>query len=121
MPDGGSDDILTRAIGRVRALEMMLLGQKYPAEKALESGQITRLVNDGAVDATAAALAAEIAAGPAFSLPAIRRAAWPAHESSFSDQLREDRAQQRLATRMEDFVEGVMAFRERRKPKFGGK
>ena len=121
VPDGGSAYILTRAIGRVRAMEMMLLGQKYPAEKAYETGLITRLVEDEAVDATAAALAAELAAGPAFSLRGIRRATWAAYEMPFSEQLKEERAQQRLATRTDDFVEGVKAFRERRKPVFTGK
>jgi 2-(1,2-epoxy-1,2-dihydrophenyl)acetyl-CoA isomerase len=120
VPDGGSAYILTHAIGRVRAMEMMLLGQKYPAQKALESGLITRLVEDEEVDSTAAALAAELAAGPAFSLRGIRRAAWAAYETSLSEQLRHERAQQQIATRTNDFVEGVMAFRERRKPKFTG-
>jgi len=121
VPDGGSAYILTRAIGRVRALEMMLLGQKYPAEKAYESGLITRLVEDDAVDDTAAALAADLAAGPGFSLRGIRQAAWAAYESSLSEQLKAERDLQRTATRTDDFVEGVRAFRERRKPKFTGK
>jgi 2-(1,2-epoxy-1,2-dihydrophenyl)acetyl-CoA isomerase len=120
VPDGGSAYILTRAIGRVRAMEMMLLGQKYPAQKALESGLITRLVEDEEVDSTAAALAAELAAGPAFALRGIRRAAWAAYETSLSEQLRQERAQQQIACRTNDFVEGVMAFRQRRKPKFTG-
>jgi 2-(1,2-epoxy-1,2-dihydrophenyl)acetyl-CoA isomerase len=120
VPDGGSAYILTHAIGRVRAMEMMLLGQKYPAQKALESGLITRLVEDDEVDSTAAALAAELAAGPAVSLRGIRRAAWAAYETSFSEQLNHERAQQRIATRTNDFVEGVKAFRARRKPNFTG-
>jgi len=121
VPDGGSAYILTRAIGRVRALEMMLLGQKYPAEKAYETGLITRLVEDDAVEATAAALAADLAAGPGFSLRGIRHAAWAAYERSFSEQLQTERELQRTATRTDDFVEGVKAFRERRKPRFTGK
>jgi 2-(1,2-epoxy-1,2-dihydrophenyl)acetyl-CoA isomerase len=121
VPDGGSAHILTHAVGRVRAMEIMLLGQKYPAEKAYETGLITRLVEDDAVDATAAALAAELAAGPAFSLAGIRRACWAALETPLSAQLKSERELQRTATRTDDFVEGVRAFRERRKPNFTGK
>lgn len=121
VPDGGSAHILTHAIGRVRAMEMMLLGQKYPAQKAYETGLVTRLVEDDEVDSTAEALAAELASGPAFSLAGIRRAAWAALETPLSAQLTHERAQQRIATRTDDFVEGVMAFRERRKPVFKGK
>lgn len=118
VPDGGSAHILTHSIGRVRAMEMMLLGQKYSALKAYETGLITRLVEDDEVDATAASLATELAAGPKFSLAGIRRASWAALETPFSVQLNQERAMQRLATRTEDFVEGVKAFRERRKPIF---
>jgi 2-(1,2-epoxy-1,2-dihydrophenyl)acetyl-CoA isomerase len=121
VPDGGSAHLLTHAVGRVRAMEIMLLGQKYPAEKAYAAGLITRLVEDDEVDSTAAALAADLAAGPSFSLAGIRRACWAALETPLTAQLTAERALQRTATRTDDFIEGVKAFRERRKPQFTGK
>ena len=46
MPDGGSSWLLTRAVGRVRAMEMMLLGERLYGPQALEWGLVTRVVPD---------------------------------------------------------------------------
>ena len=74
VPDGGAAYLLTRTVGRVRAMELMLLGEKLPAGKALDWGLITRVVADDAVDAHAHRIAAELAAGPRLALAMIRRA-----------------------------------------------
>ena len=47
VPDGGSSYLLPRSIGRARAMEMMLLGERLPAKKAEEWGLINRCVPDG--------------------------------------------------------------------------
>ena len=57
VPDGGATWLLTRAVGRVRAMEMMLLAEKIPAPQAFDWGLVTRLVDDGAVEETAQAMA----------------------------------------------------------------
>ncbi|MET0375174.1 MAG: enoyl-CoA hydratase-related protein, partial [Rhizorhabdus sp.] len=62
--DGGASYFLTRAIGRVRAMEMMLLGKKLPAATALEWGLINRVVPEEDVDAAGLALAQQLAEGP---------------------------------------------------------
>ena len=46
VPDGAAPYLLTRAIGRIKAMEIMLLGERYPAEKAYADGLVTRLVED---------------------------------------------------------------------------
>lgn len=121
IPDGGSPYILAKAIGRVRAMEMMLLGERYPAERAFADGLITRLVDDDALDETALDIARRLAAGPTKALSMIRRSAWAALDSSLEDQLARERALQRDAGRTEDMIEGVMAFFEKRPAKFSGK
>ncbi|WP_075219243.1 enoyl-CoA hydratase-related protein [Acuticoccus yangtzensis] len=119
VPDGGASVMLTRAVGRVRAMEMMLLAEKLPAETAHEWGLVTRLVDDGDVEPVALDIAARLAAGPRLALRLIRRAAWAASESTFEETLQREAAWQSEAGRHPDFAEGVAAFRAKRPPAFG--
>ncbi len=118
--DGGAAYLMARAIGRVRTMELMLLGERYPAERAFADGLITRLVEDDAVDDTALALAEKLANGP-MSLKYIRKQAWAALDHDFSEYLDIEREFQRTASRSDDFVEGVMSFLQKRPPEFKGR
>ena len=84
VPDGGAAYLLSRAIGRVRALEMMLLGEKLPARKAFKWGLVTRLVADEDLEQTAMQLATQLAHGPR-CIGMIRQAAWDALDLSLRD------------------------------------
>ncbi len=119
VPDGGASWLLTQAVGRVRAMEMMLLADKIPAEKAHEWGLVTRLTDDDKTEDEAMALARRLAAGPSRALGLIRRNTWLAAESTFAQALQAEREGQREAGRHPDFAEGVAAFREKRPAKFG--
>lgn len=119
VPDGGSTYLLTRAVGRPRAMEMMLLGEKLPAAQALGWGLINRVVADEKVEETAFALARTLASGPRRALGLIRRAAWVATDTDFATALRTERELQREAGRDPDFREGVRAFLEKRPARFG--
>jgi len=121
VPDGGSAYLLARSIGRVRAMELMLLGERYPADKAYEAGLVSRLVEDEEVDAAAQELARRLAAGPTRTLALIRQAAWAALDASLDEQLERERHLQRDAGRTDDFVEGVQAFVEKRPARFTAK
>ena len=120
VPDGGATWLLTQAVGRVRAMEMMLLAEKIPAPQALEWGLITRVVDDGEVETTATALATRLAQGPSQAYRLIRQAAWRAADSSFSDALSTERQLQKQAGCSEDFAEGLAAFLEKRPARFAG-
>lgn len=117
VPDGGSSYLLARAIGRVRAMEMMLLGERLSAAKALNWGLITRVVEEEAVDDAAFNIAAELARGPK-SLGALKRNAWLALDTPLQTQLEHERHGQREAGRTEDFVEGITAYLEKRPARF---
>ena len=119
-PDGGSSWLLSRAVGRVRAMEMMLLGERLYGPRALEWGLVTRVVADDEVEATAMTMARDLAAGPR-SLGIIKRVAWAAADASLEEALIGERMGQREACRSEDFVEGVTAFAAKRKPDFKGR
>lgn len=118
--DGGASYFLTRAIGRVRAMEMMLLGKKLPAATALEWGLINRVVPDDQVDDAALELAQQLAQGPR-SLGIIKKLAWATLDASFETSLSNERVAQRDSGRTDDFIEGVAAFREKRPAAFKGK
>ncbi len=119
VPDGGSTWLLTRAVGRPRAMEMMLLGEKVPARQALDWGMINRVTADDKVEETAFALARALASGPSRALGLIRRAAWIATETDFRTALATERESQREAGRDPDFREGVQAFLDKRPARFG--
>lgn len=121
VPDGGATHILVRALGRVRAMQMMLLAEPLPAATALEWGLINRVVPDESLQGEALALAAKLAQGPSVALGLIRRAAWDAEDADWETALRTEREMQLVAGQTEDFMEGVAAFNEKRKAKFSGR
>lgn len=120
VPDGGATWLLSQAVGRVRAMQMMLLGEKVDAHKALDWGLASRVVPEPDLDAEAMKLAKGLARGPR-SLGLIKRMAWDALDGSFETALQAERVGQREAGRTEDFLEGVSAFVEKRKPAFKGR
>src|SRR5574338_535176 len=120
VPDGSSTYHLPRMIGRARAMEMMLMGERIPAKTALEWGLINRCVPDADLLPTAKALAGELAKGPTKTLGMIRRLAWASLDNTWSEQLQAERQAQRVAGRTEDFREGVQAFFQKREANFKG-
>lgn len=120
VPDGGATYHLPRMVGRARAMEMMMLGDKLPAQKALEWGLINRCTPDGELMSTALKLAHELADGPTLALGLIRQLGWASLDSDWRTQLQAERQAQRQAGRSEDFVEGVQAFAQKRPAKFKG-
>lgn len=120
IPDAGATWLLPRLAGRARALEMMLLGERIPAEQALEWGMIARVVDDAELEAEAAALAARLAQGPTRALGMIRRLARDSAHLSLSEALAAERVAQRDAGRTDDFKRAVLAFLQKQKPEFRG-
>jgi len=120
VPDGGSTYLLPRLIGKARAMEMALLGERLPAAKALEWGLINRCVPDADLMPTALSLAHELATGPA-SLGLIRQIMNASLDADWTTQLHRERTSQRVAGFTEDFAEGVTAFLQKRPAVFKGR
>jgi 2-(1,2-epoxy-1,2-dihydrophenyl)acetyl-CoA isomerase len=120
VPDGGASWMLPRLIGKARATEMMLLGERVPAAKALDWGMIHKVVADDALEAEAFALAERLAAGPTVALGLIRRGLGYALEVDYATAMQREAENQRTARGSADSMEGGMAFLQKRKPAFRG-
>lgn len=119
VPDGGSTHLLARTIGRPRAMEMMLLGEKIPAATALQWGLVNRVVPDDALEAEALALAQRLANGPR-SLALTRAMVWHAIDADWQSALATERREQKIAGHSADAAEGIAAFLQKRKAAFIG-
>ena len=120
VPDAGSTFILPRLIGNARARAMMMLGEKVPAETALEWGMIHSVVTDDKLMETATALAGKLANGPTKTLASIRKLMASSTGNSFAEQLQAEAMAQRAAGQSPDCVEGVTAFLQKRPANFSG-
>lgn len=121
IPDAGATWLLPRLVGRARAIEMMMLGDRIPAEQALEWGMISRVVEDEHLASEAAALATRLAQGPTVALGLIRKLARDSGQLGLAEALAAERAAQREAGATEDFRSGVAAFLYKRQPRFEGR
>jgi 2-(1,2-epoxy-1,2-dihydrophenyl)acetyl-CoA isomerase len=120
VPDGGSTFLVPVAAGKARALEMALLGEPLPAERALEWGLINRVVPDGELMAEARGLAERLAQGPTRSYANSKRALNNSFLKIMDEQLDLEADIQGEMVKTSDFIEGVSAFVEKRDPRFTG-
>jgi 2-(1,2-epoxy-1,2-dihydrophenyl)acetyl-CoA isomerase len=120
VPDGGSTFLVPVAAGKARALEMALLGEPLPAERALEWGLINRVVPDGELMGEARALAQSLAQGPTRSYANSKRALNNSFLKIMDEQLDLEADIQGEMVKTSDFIEGVSAFVEKREARFKG-
>jgi 2-(1,2-epoxy-1,2-dihydrophenyl)acetyl-CoA isomerase len=120
VPDGGSTFLVPVAAGKARALEMALLGEPLPAERALEWGLINRVVRDGELMGEARALAQSLAQGPTRSYANSKRALNNSFLKIMDEQLDLEADIQGEMVKTSDFIEGVSAFVEKRDARFTG-
>jgi 2-(1,2-epoxy-1,2-dihydrophenyl)acetyl-CoA isomerase len=120
-PDGGSSLFVPARVGMARAAELSMLGERMPAARALEWGLVNRVVADDQLREQAAALAARLAHGPTRSYAAGKRQMNNWLFARMDEQLElEARIQQEMVD-SEDFVEGAMAFVQKRPAHFKGR
>src|SRR5712671_7290899 len=118
--DGGNTWFLPRMVGMRRAQQLFLLNRRLTAQEALEFGLVSRLAPDDAVEAEAAALAANLAVGPTRAYGAVRRMLRQSFETGLSDQLEAEKESIVAASRSDDAREGIAAFVAKRRPQFRG-
>jgi 2-(1,2-epoxy-1,2-dihydrophenyl)acetyl-CoA isomerase len=120
VPDGGASWMLPRMIGKARATEMMMLGEKISGEKAADWGMIYKCVEDDVLQAEARTLALRLANGPTIAYAVMRKNILTAMENSYAEQLLAEAEGQRIAGSTADAKEGALAFVEKRKAEFKG-
>jgi 2-(1,2-epoxy-1,2-dihydrophenyl)acetyl-CoA isomerase len=120
VPDGGSSLFLPTRIGMARASELSMLGERLPAAKALEWGLINRVVADEQLEQEVAALAARMAAGPTRSYAGSKRQLNNWLYARMEEQLELEATIQQEMAGSDDFVEGAMAFVQKRPARFTG-
>jgi 2-(1,2-epoxy-1,2-dihydrophenyl)acetyl-CoA isomerase len=120
MPDGGSTALVPPAVGKARAFQMALLGERVPAPQALDWGLVNWVHPDDRLLDEAEALAGKLAAGPTRSYASSKQALNTFLYGDLDAQLELEAELQHALGRTKDFMEGVSAFVERREPSFSG-
>jgi 2-(1,2-epoxy-1,2-dihydrophenyl)acetyl-CoA isomerase len=118
LPDLGASWFLPHLAGRARALGMMLLGERLPAEQACAWGLIWSCVDDVLLQQEAFSVAQRLARAPAHAALEARQALAAADGNDLAAQLAYEVQRQRELLDRPEFAEGVRAFFDKREPDF---
>jgi enoyl-CoA hydratase len=121
MPGGGGTQRLTRAVGKYKAMEIILADRRIGAEEAKTLGLVSRVVPKEAYLSEAKKVATEIASKSPVAVRLAKMAVNKAFEMSLKDGLDFERELFYLLFASEDKTEGMKAFLEKKKPEFKGK
>jgi len=121
MPGAGGTQRLTRAIGKARAMEMVLTGRMITAVEALALGLVTRVAPPEAYLTEAHSIAREIASKPPLAVRLAKEAVLKSFDTTIEGGLEFERKNFYLLFASEDQAEGMRAFVEKRKPEWKGR
>ncbi|MCE7935289.1 MAG: enoyl-CoA hydratase [Chlorobi bacterium CHB2] len=121
MPGAGGTQRLTRAIGKARAMEMVLTGKMITADEAHAAGLVNMVVPIEFYLESAMKLAREVASRPPISVRLAKEAVLKSFDAFLQDGLEFERKNFYLLFATEDKSEGMKAFVEKRKPEWKGK
>jgi 2-(1,2-epoxy-1,2-dihydrophenyl)acetyl-CoA isomerase len=121
VPDGGATWHLVRTLGRKRAYEVIVTGEKIRADKCLQWGLCNRVVPADKLLEETLAWAREIAARAPLSLRYAKQAVNAAIEDSVSETISAEAKLQHICITSADAQEGVIAFMQKRAPVWQGR
>lgn len=118
MPGGGATQRLTRAIGKFRAMQLLLTGARFSAAQAFAMGLVSEVVADADLEERALALAAQLAAGPQRALRLIKEAVIESMNSPLALGLQFERKSFQLLFATRDKTVGITARLNKEEPQF---
>jgi len=120
MPGGGATQRLTHAVGKFRAMQLLLAGEPFDAADAWRMGLVSELVDDTEVLPRALSLADRLATLPVHALRSIKEAVLESANVSLEQGLEFERKSFQLLFATRDKTEGIRARLEKRVPQFDG-
>jgi len=121
VPDAGGTYWMTRNMGSAKAMGAALFADKISAKQADDWGLIWEAVPDAEFDAIWKARAAHLANGPTLAYSHVKQAIRGSWDNTLEDQLALEGRSQGACGQSRDFKEGVVAFLEKRTPKYEGR
>jgi enoyl-CoA hydratase/carnithine racemase len=110
--------LLTKMLGSARALKLILTGDFVGAHEGHRLGLFNKVVPPEALEKTALSLAQRLADGPPWALARSKAAVHEIETLSMDEALRGEEAAKLESLKRPDYKEAVMAFHDKRKPKF---
>lgn len=120
VPDSGATFMLPRLIGPARAMELACTGRRVKADEALTIGLVNRVTPDDNLKTATKEFADTLATLPTKAIGLTKRAFNRAWSADLPGQLDYEAMLQTTAANTKDHREGVMAFLEKRAPRFTG-
>jgi enoyl-CoA hydratase/carnithine racemase len=119
--DMGAAWLLPKVIGTGRAMELLMLGDKVPADECLRIGLANRVVTADQVLTEAMAMARKLAAGPGLALAMTKKMVWNEWPMDLDAAIEQEAQAQALLLRAHDHREFYNAWMEKREPRFLGR
>jgi enoyl-CoA hydratase len=121
IPGDGATQRLPRQVGKSLAMQMILSGERIPAQRALQAGLVSEVVPVAQTVARAVEIAALIASRPVLSVQNAKRAVLASYQLPLDEGLAFERQSVVDVFKTEDRLEGMRAFLEKRAPNYRGK
>jgi enoyl-CoA hydratase/carnithine racemase len=121
IPGGGGTQRLARAVGKQRAMDLVLTGRRFDAREAERMGLVNQVAKKREWLDAALELAYRVASRPPIAVRLAKAAVLAAEETAMSAGLEKERRLYELSMATEDRVEGMRAFLEKRRPEFRGR
>jgi len=118
-PDGGGSWTLPRVVGLRKAMEILLLSERFEAAEALRLGLVNRVVAAEMLEAEVDVIVRALAAAPVLATRNAKRLVRDSLSRSLSEQLQAEAVSFGQCTATADFAEGITAFIEKRPARFG--
>ncbi|MBC8087085.1 MAG: enoyl-CoA hydratase/isomerase family protein [Phycisphaerae bacterium] len=120
-PDAGLSWWLPRLVGHTRAMDIIMTGRDVSSAEAMQIGLATQVIPDEAFVATTEALAMQLAAGPPLAMALTKRLMIESASTSLDSQLRNEVTHIKTCFQTADVADAMVAFREKRMPRFTGR